>query len=67
MFLYVLYTKSHRKQMLQRLLDPKYVICIIIKSSLIILTQCQGNFPQALWIQQLFGLKNIQSTANFDD
>ena len=63
----MLYTKEFKARIVEKLCNPKLIICIIIRISLVSLTQCNGIFPQIQWIQQLFGIKRNQDDKKFDD
>ena len=67
LYFHMLYTKDLKRPFLQKLCDPKFIICMIFNISMIILTQTKGNFPQLLWMKQLFGFKGKQNEKEFDD
>lgn len=63
----MLYTKEFKARIAEKLCNPKFIICIIIRISLISLTQCNGVFPQIQWIQQILRVKGNQDEKKFDD
>lgn len=68
LYLHMFYTKQFKKKAVEKLANPKYIICIVVKISLIALTQYNGPFPQMQWIHHIFKLKdNHQDPKKFDE